>query len=63
MTYEIGNQKGASKLQMKNLIWKIDIQNLNGGYWECQYCGAIYNQTKNWNPPTDWCMKCRMEWR
>ena len=47
---------------MENLIWKIDIQNLNGGYWECQYCGAIYNQPKNWEPIADYCMKCKGEW-
>lgn len=47
---------------MKNLIWMIDNQNLNGGYWECVYCGAIYSRPQNWNPPTDYCMKCRKEW-
>lgn len=47
---------------MENLIWKIDNQNLNGGYWECQHCGAIYGRPENWNPNIDWCMKCKKEW-
>ena len=38
---------------MENLIWKIDSQNLNGGYWECAHCGAIYNRPENWNPNID----------
>lgn len=48
---------------MKNLIWKNEDQNENGGYWECQYCGAIYNQPQNWKPFSDYCMKCKREWK
>ena len=48
---------------MKNLIWKNKDQNENGGYWECKYCGAIYNQPQNWKPFADYCMKCKGEWK
>ena len=47
---------------MENLIWEIDNQDSNGGYWKCPYCGAIYHQPHYWNPPADWCMKCGKEW-
>lgn len=63
MGYEIKNQKGAGEFQMKNLIWKIDNENENGGYWECEHCGAIYNQSQNWKPFADYCMKCKGDWK
>ena len=47
---------------MENLIWKIDSENKNGGYWYCSCCGAIYRQSKNWKPPTNYCMRCKSEW-
>lgn len=48
---------------MKNLIWKSDNDNKNGGYWICNFCGAVYDRPKNWNPIITWCMKCRKDWR
>ena len=47
---------------MENLIWKIDNQNLNGGYWECVHCGAIYSRPQNWIPNIGRCTKCKKEW-
>lgn len=48
---------------MENLIWKIDKQNHNGGYWVCSCCGAKYGFPQNWKPKADYCMKCHVEWR
>ena len=45
---------------MENLKWILDPET-NEWVWQCQYCGAIYRQPQNWNPPA-WCMKCRKEW-
>lgn len=53
---------GDAKFKMKNLIWKIEIENENGGYWECTYCGARYNLPENSKPKTKFCMKCKGEW-
>ena len=48
---------------MENLIWKIDDQNENGGYWVCPHCGAVYNQPRYWKPMADYCMKCKGAWK
>lgn len=62
MGYEIENQKGAGKFKMENLIWKIDNENENGGYWYCSCCGAIYRQPRFWKPYANYCMRCKSEW-
>ena len=62
MDYEIENQKGAGKFKMENLIWKINNENENGGYWYCSGCGAVYRYPQNWNPPASYCMRCKREW-
>lgn len=63
MAHEIENQKGAGKLEMEKLIWKIENEHENGGYWFCSCCGAIYRQAQNWKPYASYCMRCHVEWR
>lgn len=48
---------------MENLIWKIDNENSNDGYWVCSCCGAKYGFPQNWIPKASYCMKCHAEWR
>lgn len=64
--YKIQNQKGATKLETKNifskLIWQTNAEEEYGGYWYCSVCGAIYRQPKNWKPYASYCMRCHSEW-
>lgn len=57
------NPKRSGKIQMENLIWKIDKQNHNGGYWVCSCCDVKYGFPQNWKPKADYCMRCKAEWR
>ena len=49
-------------MKSKNLIWKIEIENENGGYWVCPYCGVSYHTPHNQKPKAKFCMKCKGEW-
>lgn len=42
---------------MMELLW--DSENK---YWYCSCCGAVYRKPQNWNPPADYCMRCRVRW-
>ena len=35
---KIGIEKRGEIFKMENLIWEIDNENENGGYWVLQYC-------------------------
>lgn len=63
--HELRNLKLKRSQQFTNEKFDLENkdQNENGGYWECEYCGAIYNQPQNWKPFADYCMKCKGEWK
>ena len=44
---------------MKNAQLIFDSKN---EYWYCSKCGAVYRQPENWNPPCDYCMRCKIQW-